>query len=186
MGGQRSLIAATCEDPATLVRWYDYLYSQEGSFLCNYGVEGEAYTLVDGEIVLSEDNLLAREDGLLYSEVQNYYQMPAYFAYYYDWQRGRIIQPESSLKASEIWFDSLDTPFDNTVSAYLSLTAEEASEISSKYTDIQTWVQEYTAKVIVGEASLDEWDAYVAKVGEMGLADVLATYQAAFERYQAR
>ena len=36
-------ITSACEDPATLVKWVDYLYTEEGSRLAQAGVEGTEY-----------------------------------------------------------------------------------------------------------------------------------------------
>ena len=41
-------------------------------------------------------------------------------------------------------------------------------------------------KFIMGETSLDEFDAYVQQIEAMGLEDVLAIQQAALDRYNAR
>ena len=38
-------------------------------------------------------------------------------------------------------------------------------------------------KFIMGVEPLDKFDDYVAQVEKMGLADVLAVYQAAYDRY---
>ncbi len=185
MGGQRSLITTTCEEPEILVQWYDYLYSPEGSHLCTFGVEGDAYNMVDGEIVVA-DCLANPGDGLGYGDVQALYIMPSMFAHYYQWEREYYVQSDANIECAYVWQDSLDVPNMNSVSPYITLTVEETEDVSSMYTDIQTRVQEYTAKVIIGEASLDEWDSVVEDLYSMGLEDVLEVYQAAFDRYNAR
>ena len=43
-----------------------------------------------------------------------------------------------------------------------------------------------TYKFILGEESLDNWDAYVQQVKDLGIADVEAIYTAATARYYAR
>ena len=47
-------------------------------------------------------------------------------------------------------------------------------------------MQEFTSKVIIGEESLDNWDSFVANIKSMGIDEIVATYQAAYDRYLAR
>ena len=68
----------------------------------------------------------------------------------------------------------------------MSMTAEESSEYSAIFTDIQTLVDEFTAKAIVGLVSADEWDAFAAQVKSMNIDRCIALQQAALTRYNAR
>lgn len=186
LGGQRASISATCENPELLTQWYDYLYSEEGAFLCNFGIEGEAYNMVDGKIVLT-DALVHNPNGWAYGEVMNLYIMPSYFPYYYDWGREAYSGiSEAAQECCNVWFDCWDIPNQKSISSYVSLTTEESESISSRYTDINTLVQEFTSKVIIGEESLDNWDSFVANIKSMGIDGIVATYQAAYDRYLAR
>ena len=55
--------------------------------------------------------------------------------------------------------------------------------LDDKYVEIETYMNEMVDKFIMGVESLDKFDDYVAQVERMGLADVLAVYQAAYDRY---
>lgn len=55
-------ISTQCEDIETLMRWYDYLYTEEGSLLGNYGLEGEGFNYIDGTPKVSE-LIYADKDG---------------------------------------------------------------------------------------------------------------------------
>ena len=69
----------------------------------------------------------------------------------------------------------------------LALTTEESERVTSRLNDIQTLVEEYTAKVILGETDLNStWDSFVADVEAMDVADCVDAYQAAYDRYLAR
>ena len=41
-------------------------------------------------------------------------------------------------------------------------------------------------KFITGRESLDNWDAYIEQLKAMGVEDLIAVQQAAYERLQAR
>ena len=65
----------------------------------------------------------------------------------------------------------------------LAFTNEEQGIINEKYTEIETYMNETVDKFIMGVEPLDKFDDYVAQIESMGLADVLAVYQAAYDRY---
>ena len=65
----------------------------------------------------------------------------------------------------------------------LAFTNEEQGIINEKYTEIETYTNEMVDKFIMGVEPLDKFDDYVKQVENMGLADVLAVYQAAYDRY---
>lgn len=68
-----------------------------------------------------------------------------------------------------------------------TLNAEETETVQTYYTDIATYVSETIGKFLVGELSIEaEWDNFVATVEEMNIAEVVAAYQSAGERYFAR
>ena len=56
-------ITTECDNPEAAVKWVDYLYSEEGSMLACYGIEGETYEMVDGKPQLT-DLILKNPDGL--------------------------------------------------------------------------------------------------------------------------
>lgn len=68
----------------------------------------------------------------------------------------------------------------------MTLLPEETTEYATKMTEIETYANEMRIKFIMGETSLDEFDAYVQQIEAMGLEDVLAIQQAALDRYNAR
>ncbi len=68
----------------------------------------------------------------------------------------------------------------------LTNTAEEGTQFASKYTDIETYVQECNVKFIMGQMSLDDYDSYRDTLKSMGIEDCIALKQAALDRYNAR
>lgn len=56
-------ISSEAKNPEEIFKFFDYLSTKEGQLLCQYGVEGENYTLVDGKPVLTEDTLEKLNSG---------------------------------------------------------------------------------------------------------------------------
>ena len=65
----------------------------------------------------------------------------------------------------------------------LSLTEDEREVINSTYTEIQTYKDEMINKFIMGKEPLDNFDKFVQTLKDMGIDDVLAVEQAAYDRY---
>ncbi|MGB8455872.1 MAG: hypothetical protein WCD89_26600 [Anaerocolumna sp.] len=56
-------ISSEAKNPEEIFKVFDYISTKEGQLLCQYGIEGENYTLVDGKPVLTEDTLQKLNDG---------------------------------------------------------------------------------------------------------------------------
>lgn len=67
----------------------------------------------------------------------------------------------------------------------VTYTEEEVKTIS-KWNDIDTTCREKILGFILGTEDLADWDAFIEEINNMGLADVLAVRQAAYDRYKAR
>ncbi len=181
-------ISADCEHPEIAMKWLDYLFTEEGSNLANYGIEGLTYEVVDGEIQLT-DYVLNNEDGMSAGTVlMGYGLTPDKIPSYYDWTRELGYVPEKDLKAYDIWGaeDHLD---DWCMPSGVTLTNEESVERASMYTDIQTFYQEASCQFITGvlDISSDEdWEYYISTIEGMGLDRCVEITQAALDRYYAR
>ena len=65
-------------------------------------------------------------------------------------------------------------------------TTEESDLITNKYIDIETFAQENIMRFILGTQSMEDWDGFVAQMRSLGMDEVLAAKQAAYDRYLAR
>lgn len=67
---------------------------------------------------------------------------------------------------------------------FLKFTSDEQYVITNKYTDIQSYYTEMTSKFITGVEDIDtKWDEYCETFEVMGIDEVLAAYQAAYDRW---
>lgn len=66
----------------------------------------------------------------------------------------------------------------------LKLTEDEQYVLGNKVSEIESYSQQMEAEFITGVADIEaKWDEYVATVEKMGIAEVLKTYQAAYDRW---
>lgn len=175
------VITTACKNPEIAVKFLDWCYTEEGSRLINYGIEGETYTMVDGSPRFM-DFILYNEDG---------YDAPTMFTAYTwedcpginEYERGYQNVDPHLLSACNVWNSCSD---DYLLPKGLSLTADEAKQKTRIMADIETYVYETIPKFITGDESLDKFDAFVEQIKAMGIADVIKIQQAALDRYKNR
>lgn len=176
-------ITTTCENPEILLQWYNYLYTDEGALLANYGVEGQGFNYDEnGEPKLSE--LVTNDaNGQTLDAMYWVYTANSVLPFYYNEDRGNTAMGENEVACEAIW----DT---NIVGDWMvpnvSFSIDENGEILTPQADIQTYVAENVVKFIIGERSLNEFDAFCADIEALGLEKVDAAMQAALNRYYAR
>ena len=66
------------------------------------------------------------------------------------------------------------------------LMGEEVAEYNSIMTDIQTYVDEYKLKFILGTESLDNFPQFVENIKNMGIERAIEIRQAEYDRYLER
>lgn len=178
--GHGVTISSACADPELAVQWMDFWYSEEVQLLANYGIEGDTFTYDDAGVPHFTEKVLNDEDGLNF----------ALFKYVVDWgptvldwNRKLDSYTDTQLAAMEVW-NKVDSSMG--YPTYATFTTEESNIISQYFTDVQTIVDEQQPKFIMGELSLDEYDAFIETLNEAGLDKVTECYKAAYERYMAR
>jgi len=180
-----AIITTACSDPVAAVKWLDAHYSEEGSLLMTFGIEGVSYTMEDGKPVLT-DEILKNPDGLTYDIALAKYAlkpntleaMDDTYAIYSQYN----LQTETQTQANALWA-AADTGI---LLPSVSLTVDESSEYSEIMNEITTYVSESVVKFIMGQTSIDEYDNFVKNMYNMGLQRAIDIEQAAYDRFIAR
>lgn len=176
-------ISSQCKDPAAAVKWIDYLFSPEGIVLSNFGIEGLSYTMKNGKPVYTElvtknpDKLSLVQAIAKYSlggvsprmvNDVNYWEQVMQFPQ----QKTCYTEYSKSVK------DKMYPP--------VSLTASEFARFSSIIGEARIYVEEMSAKFIMGEIPLSQFDSYLKTLRGMRIQDAVAVQQAAYDRYLKR
>ena len=177
-------ITTSCKNVERAARLLDYAYGEEGHMLFNFGVEGESYTMVDGEPIYT-DWILNNPDGWPVGQAMSAYirgnnngpfiQDLRYLGQYYTM--------DSQKDSVPVWGD---TNADAHMLPPITPTSDESKEASSIINEITTYRDEMALKFIFGAESLDNFDQYVKNIQNMGLDRVLEIENAALERYNSR
>lgn len=181
--GNAVTISADCKYPEIAMKLWNYLYSEEGALLANYGVEGDTFNYVDGKPVVSEK--ITSNDTYSMSQAQALYLMPpSRFGGLYAWTRELASVPAKDVKAFDIWGVADDSYI---IPARISYTSDESAERAKIVAEVTTYMEENSVKFITGVLDINtEWDNYVQELKNMGVERAIEITQAALERFNAR
>ena len=175
------LISEKSKHKELIMKWYDYLCTQEGSLLRTYGPEGDGYYEMteDGKVKILDPSIDA-----------NLTRGPS-------WVIGstpeRIeLAPKDNMTWQEKWnvdilgFDNLKKLYGDQLAekniGSLFFTEDEAYAITNLG---DTYGQTYwqLSEFITGARNIDtEWNTYVEDVVRKGVNDTIAIYQTAYDR----
>ena len=176
------VISADCKNPELVLKWIDYMYTEEGALFGNYGKEGETFTMGDDGKPVFTDVISNNADGLSYDEAMRIYTYePSWPGIYYDWERELQFVSDEDFQMCYVWDD-----FDHEATyypSYASLNLEETAEYSDIFSDLSTYMQENLLSFITGSKSLDEYDEFIETVKSMNLERVVELKQAALDRF---
>ncbi|MDW7655757.1 MAG: hypothetical protein SCM11_01145 [Bacillota bacterium] len=179
------IIFNTCENPEAFIQWMDYLYSEEGTILMAYGIEGVSWDWVDYPSLDGDPKSVSRTKpvGTLYEmNVQWIATAPCYrtpaIKYLETAQPG---QSGASLYNSSMLYMPHANP-DQAIPTNMWLTADQASQLALYKASIDEYVAEAAAGFIVGELDLNGgWDQYLAQLKAMDLSGYIALNQEIFD-----
>ncbi|MDR1061846.1 MAG: extracellular solute-binding protein [Clostridiales bacterium] len=169
------------------VKWFDYLYSDEGFYLGNWGPEGAEMTEIgeDGLPRLTE-YATSNPDGLSMDEaICRICPGGMDSARRYDprlYTQRMMIFPQQ-FDTAEIWDSGTDFSlrYPN-----VSFKEDEVSEVTSLLNDINTYKREMMHKMIMGQIGMDQYDTFIATMKGMGADRLVEYHQSALDRYLAR
>jgi putative aldouronate transport system substrate-binding protein len=180
-------VSAQAPDPELIVRYFNYFFTEEGSILANYGIEGETFNYNEKGDAVFTDLVLNNPDGMSVDVAMCLYGGGSTSGpYVVDHTKYVYIYDEKQTLAGERWVANCDGAYDlpNTLSSMM--TADESEEFYSYYNDIMTVFSENVLKFITGDRSLDEFDDYVAQIEAIGIDKCTAIAQTAYDRYMAQ
>ncbi len=171
-------ISTSCKDIEAACRFLDYGFSEEGSMLLSYGVEGVTYNIDENGKVIFTDLILNAEGGDPTS-CRDFYTRWAGWAMYI---RGNYYL--STFTNPNYEEDLADTNMkEHSVSDNLPLTEEEAAVIGEYWNDLDTHCREMIMLFITGEKDMSEWDDFVQGLHDnWHIDEVIAAKQSAYDR----
>ena len=158
------------------MKYFDFWYTEEGSDLISYGVEGLHYNVVDGKKVFTDEVLNAEEGVPTYMRNQGQVETGVIRKFDAEYQG-------MSKEAQEGWNMYNDNGWCRPQTEFDVLTDEEV-KINEQYnSNVNTYTSEQRQKWIMGAEDIDStWDKYVETVKSMHIDELIKVYQAAYDR----
>ncbi len=171
-------ITSACNDPAALVAWVDYLYTEEGFILSEAGVEGEEFYYNDDGTWLWETTSEALlSDVLPSATLRAGMSMPGYCSIPFqqridDVSTLHVVNSLVRLKA----IDSMPYPL-------VYLTEEQQARVDELIWNIGKYAEYQMVWFVTGDAELndDTWQAFCSRVKELGIDEMVSIWQTAYD-----
>lgn len=185
MGISGWCITSTAADPALVLQYFNYFFTDEGSMMGNYGVEGIGYELVDGNVNLL-DAITNSEYGINPGGAISINSMLNLVPHYQYEQRLFSTLDEDAIEAYEIFNDASITG-EHYYPHAAALTSEESDSVINETTAVLTYAQETLLGFMTNATELNDaaWEDFQSTLESMGIGDILAVYQNAYDEYAA-
>lgn len=188
--GRFYALNSSAKNKEEIIRFIDWMYSQEGSDISNYGVEGESFEYnAEGQPEFKKDFVMQYKDA----------QPSTYYAIYSDLG---ITKLNFTLWAcnTRTWFEieKLAGNWDEVSDEYWNIveadeayrqphidppfTEEESERIKDIMVDLNTMLEQEYNKYIMGVEPIENWDNVIAKAEAMGVRELEQIYNDAEKR----
>lgn len=160
------------------LKLFDYVYSDEGSLLFNFGVPGVSYEMKDGQPLYSSA-AKGDKDGLMIYMRKNGMQALLGMRQMKEYEAGSCASDDIKRQL----FDYVDKGYFFDPTPALKLTDAEKDSYEAKMTPIRTFIEENVIKFMTGIEPMSKWDEYVAQLKKLGIDDLAKYKQQAYQRY---
>lgn len=177
-----AVVSTQCKSPEIAVQWLNYAYTEKGSDLMNWGVEGINYEVVNGEKVYND--LMLNNPNFGTEEASHIYKvhfapklcLPDTVCH------ANLLKSPGALASRMAWADA-DYIDQSMRLPPFQLSSDALTTRTSIMSEINTYVDEMTLKFIMGVEPLENFDQFVATVTAMGIEEATALTQEAYDAY---
>jgi putative aldouronate transport system substrate-binding protein len=181
------MITENSEYYKEILRWIDYLYSEEGIMLQAFGEEGTDFTW-DDEAETSftfnvpSDMNMESFRGTLTPSVGL-----GSIAF---WSKDFVLKDNNELTTSinqsvdnAGYLDYLKIPYPQAI-----FTEAETNQVAIILTDLSVYMQIFEEKMVTGKTELTNatWQEHLDNLDQLGFQDLIDVYQAAYDRYMEK
>jgi putative aldouronate transport system substrate-binding protein len=174
-------ISGTCSNLELACRFWDFAFTEEGIILANWGVENVTFVYDENNQPKYTDLVLDFPLGIS-NAMTKYVLFNAPGVCYWDREQQEL--SETCIEATRIWTESALDDWVYPVDA--TLTEAEGAEYSMIFNDVQTYVNEFSMKLITGAESFDKYDSFIEEIKSMEIEEAIRLKQAALDRFEGR
>lgn len=186
-------ITTDCEHPEIAAQLLNYGYTEAGSVLMNYGIEGTSYEMDNDAPALIADTFTNLPEGMTaISTLQASYiriaevRWPGVIASDAIEQYRDKTMTDTRKVTEERWAQNTWSDYCIPSFASVFMTIEEADEYSKISGEVATYVKEMLAAYMTGAKSLDTFETeYLATLESLGVDRMIEIYQSALDQFNA-
>lgn len=178
-------VGFNCKNPELVVQMIDWLFTEEGSRLASYGIEGEAYNLKDdGTIELTE--LITANPAGLSSSVAMILYAGDLIPCLKDASRLKSTYGDDVIEAIDFASSQKKDGAYNLPSGLKAAFTQEEQDIYDQYSpDLLTYMSEHALAFLMGQESLDNLPEFKQTLRDLHIQDIIDVYQTAYDRMMA-
>ena len=183
-------ISTQCSDEALeeIIQLVEYIFSDEGTLLFNYGVEGEGFQFdADGnpqwtDLILNYAGGTTTA-GMIYATATPAEYLPGI----YDFHKFDYGYTDAMYEIEDIIANSSTGEYDYPIGADYRISSEDLLTASAMLSDLSTYVSTTILSWIHGQSELNDetWQAYVDTCYSMNLQDIIDIYQGGYDEFMA-
>lgn len=175
-------ISATTERLDICLAFMDFLYSEEGSEIANYGILGESYE-IDGSGVKRYTDFMTKNPEQSFSNMRLLYTSAQSLRGIEDNAPVFLEYSDAESAALELWNKHGNSM---RLTTNLSMTPDESSTYALTYSDIQSFAATALVEFVLGQRPISAYQEFVDQLYSMGIETCIAMRQAAYNRYIKR
>ncbi len=199
---ETTLVTTDCECLDAVAAIIDWMYDEKNSELICWGEEGISFERdADGnrKLIYVQDPETGKDvtpkvelpydkDGDGVNDLLDTYKMygntSTYLPSFGCFDVNLATRDEWYKNSSKVW---AECNFDIRYPGAISLSADQAAKVSATNNQaLFDYIAEMKMKFITGEEPLSGFDNYVAELERMGMSDIVAVYQEAYDEYMSR
>ena len=179
VGASALAVSAQTEYPEECVEYMNWLYTDEGILVSNYGIEGDGFVYDENGKPQYTDVIMNPGDMPVF--VATFLHTSLVGTPYYNTTERKIASftTEAERECIDVWL----TGRTGENLYHGKLTMDESEEYNRTVSDIATAASEQSLRFVTGDRSLDEYDAFIEDLRAMGLDRLTEIKQAAYDRY---
>lgn len=169
-------ISSSSKKKEVAMRFLDYLYSDEGSVILNFGIEGKHFDM-NGDYPQLQDWVLHGDKTSI--DILDEAGAASAFPCKFDFrEEEQWLRPEAK-EGMDMYVQYLEPQI-----PVLTYEEDEEEKFNKIMTDVRTYIDEYTQKWVFGSESVDDtYDTYLQQIKKLGIDEATEIQRKAYKRY---
>ena len=167
-------VSSKVDRPEDIVQFMNWIYTEEGADLLNFGLEGVTYE-VSGDTPIIKDEVFAEFENQddPYGKFRSFYGLGMFsFALYMDDTLNKALVDEDFLDNGNMIDDWTQQGIVSYMPSFPSLTQAEAETLKNLETQIGSMFNQEIDKFIIGTRDMNEYEQFASDLRALGVDEL--------------